>query len=250
MTEQHSDTEKEMTILDHLADLRSCLLRSFVAVILAALLAYYFSTDIFEILSKPFGDAFQGANLIGTGPAEAFILKLKVSLFSGLLFAAPIIFFEIWRFISPGLYPAERRLFLPFILATTALFIAGVAFCFFVVMPFAYQFFNAQYKSVGVAPTIRISEHLALLVRAMIGFGAVFELPVLSYFLTRAGIIDAEMLTGGIRYAIVVSFIVAAVLTPPDVLTQFLMAGPLILLYGLSILVAKVARRDSSTTAE
>jgi sec-independent protein translocase protein TatC len=177
--------------------------------------------------------------LIGTGLAEAFVLKLKVALFAGIVLSSPFLFFQLWLFVAPGLYAAERRLVVPFVASTTSLFLLGVWFCYEWVFPFAFEFFRGEYASIGVTPTVRISEHLALMIQGLVGFGAVFQLPVLAFFLARLGIIDERTLIGGTRYAIVAIFILSAVLTPPDVLTQFLMAGPLLLLYGISILVVR-----------
>ena len=133
---------------------------------------------------------------------------------------------------------------IPFILATTSLFVGGVAFCYYVVFPFAFQFFSEQYISIGITPTVRISEHLSLVLQGLIGFGLVFELPVLAFLLGRLGVIDDQTLIRYWRYAIVIIFIVSAIMTPPDVLTQFLMAVPLLLLYALSIWVVKVTARS------
>jgi len=152
-------------------------------------------------------------------------------------------FIQVWLFISPGLYEHERRYVLPFVLATSALFFVGVWFSFDIVLPFAFDFFKKRYDIIGVTPRIRISEHLSLILKAMLGFGAVFEMPVLAFLLGRLGVIDHLFLLRGFRYAVVLIFIISAILTPPDVLTQLLMAGPLLLLYGLSILIVKFTGR-------
>lgn len=229
----------EMHLLDHIAELRSRLIHSVAAILIGAVCAFFVSNNFFEILAVPFRSAFEGFDLIGTGPAEAFILRLKVSFFAGLLLVSPYIFYQIWLFVAPGLYEHERRIVFPFILATTSLLLIGVSFCYFIVLPFAFDFFLEQYQIIGVTPTIRISEQLDITLKAMIGFGIVFEFPVLAYFLGRLGIITDTMLIEGMRYAVVFSFLIAAFLTPPDVLTQFLMAGPLMVLYTLSIYVVR-----------
>lgn len=232
----------EMDLFGHLRELRRRLVWSLIGVVCGAGVAYGFAEQIFDLLCKPYFVAFPGNVLIGTGLAEAFLLKLKVAVFAGIVLASPFLFYQLWLFVAPGLYAAEKRLVAPFVLATTALFLLGVWFCYTWVLPFAFEFFREEYASIGVTPTVRISEHLALMVQALVGFGAVFQLPVLAFFLARLGVIDEQTLIGGARYAIVAIFVVSAVLTPPDVLTQFLMAGPLILLYGLSILVVKATR--------
>ena len=207
----------DMDLFGHLRELRRRLVNSLLAILVGAIVAYSFTTEIFDFLSRPYFDAFPDNILIGTGLAEAFILKLKVAFFAGIVLSSPVLFLQLWLFIAPGLYDRERRL----------------------VFPFAFEFFREEYISIGVTPTVRISEHLALMVQGLVGFGAVFQLPVIAFFLGRLGIIDAQTLIGGARYAIVIIFIVSAILTPPDVLTQFLMAGPILLLYGLSILVVR-----------
>ena len=228
-----------MDIFGHLRELRRRVVYACIAVLIGAAVAYSFSKEIFDFLSKPYFVSFPDNILIGTGLAEAFVLKLKVAFFAGIVLASPILFLQLWLFIAPGLYDQERRLVWPFVISTTALFLLGVWFCYEWVFPFAFEFFRQEYASIGVTPTVRISEHLALMIQGLVGFGLVFQLPVLAFFLGRLGIIDAPMLIAGSRYAVVIIFIVSAVLTPPDVLTQFLMAGPLLLLYGISILVVR-----------
>ncbi len=236
---------KDMGFLEHLDELRKRLVYCAIALLVAACLSFSYSQQIFEILSLPFYQNFTQADLIGTGPAEAFMLRLKVSLFAGLLLSCPIIFSQIWLFIAPGLHAHERKLIFPFVICTTALFGFGVWFCYAVVLPFTFKFFYEQYQLVQISPAIRMSEHLSMMVQALLAFGLVFEMPVLSYFLARVGVIDDRMLISGFRYAVVIIFIVAAVLTPPDVVTQFLMAVPLLILYGVSILVARLASKPS-----
>ncbi|MCB0310408.1 MAG: twin-arginine translocase subunit TatC, partial [Bdellovibrionales bacterium] len=185
-------------------------------------------------------------SIIGTGPAEAFILRIKVSFFSGIILGSPYIFYQLWLFVAPGLYESERKLAIPFMLATTGLFLLGVWFCYEVIFPFAFDFFKQQYEAVAVTPAIRMTEHLSLVVKGLLGFGIVFEMPVLAFFLGKLGWITDEMMIKGFRYAVVIIFIASAMLTPPDVLTQFLMAIPLIMLYGLSILIVRWTSRNRS----
>ena len=171
------------------------------------------------------------------------MIRLKVAFFAGALLVSPLLFAQVWLFVAPGLYPQERKLFVPFIFITTTLFLFGVWLCYTMVLPIAYDFFNAEYRAVGVTPTIKISEHLSTMVTTLLGFGVVFEMPVLAFLLGRLGVLTHHTLIRGARYAIVLFFVIAAVLTPPDVLSQFLMAGPLVLLYGVSILVVKYTAR-------
>ena len=177
---------------------------------------------------------------------EAFFTKLKVSFIAGIFAASPVIFFQAWRFIAPGLYEKEKRLAVPFSIAASAFFLTGAAFCYWFVFPVAYRFFLDEFTSIGVAPQIRISEYLAFASRMLLAFGATFELPVVTFFLARIGVVTHRHLIAWARYAIVVIFIVAAVLTPgPDVASQLLMAAPLLVLYGVSIVVALFAARPA-----
>jgi sec-independent protein translocase protein TatC len=244
-----NDVHAEMTLFEHLGELRKRLLISTVAIVTFAILCYSYTSEIFVWLSKPYMTSFKDNLLIGTGPAEAFLLRVKVALFSGAVLATPIIFHQIWLFLSPGLYEKERKLFIPFLLSATALFLGGVGFCYFVVLPFTFAFFADQYAMIDITPTIRISEHLSMMIQALVGFGIVFEMPVVAFLLSRAGMIDHQTLIGGARYAVVIIFIVSAVLTPPDVLTQFLMAIPLLILYGVSILIVWIGQRNTTTAS-
>ncbi|MCB0337400.1 MAG: twin-arginine translocase subunit TatC, partial [Bdellovibrionales bacterium] len=163
----------------------------------------------------------------------------------------PIIFYQIWQFVVPALYQHERKLIFPFVILSTSLFLIGVWFCYVFVMPMGLEFFYTQYQSIGVSTTIKISEYLGLLIKALLGFGLVFELPVLCFFLGKLGIITDKMLWQYCRHAIAAIFLIAALLTPPDVLTQVMMAGPLIVLYFLSILIVRwVQPKADATSAE
>jgi sec-independent protein translocase protein TatC len=243
-TPQESATFSEMTIFEHLSELRRRLIVSFGFVATFSIGAFLFSKPLFSLLTEPYFSDLETAYLIGTGPAEAFLLRIKVALLAGFFLAIPVIFYQVWLFISPGLYSHEKQLFLPFVISTSLLFLSGVAFCFYAVLPFAFEFFFAQYETIGVQPTIRISEHLSLVMKALIGFGVAFEMPVLAFFLGRLGIINHLMLLRSFRYAVVVIFIVSAFLTPPDVLSQLLLAGPLIVLYLLSIVLVKYTGKE------
>lgn len=246
----HQDTDRadvdpdappqgDMPLLEHIGELRSRLLICLLSITTLSIGAFYYSGNAFSVLSAPYFQAFPGDQLIGTGPAEAFLLKIKVSIFIGLLLSSPVLFHQVWQFISPGLYEHERKYAIPFVLITSLLFLTGVFFCYKVVLPYAYEFFKGQYDSMPVTPTIRITEHLAILLKSLLGAGVVFELPVLAFLLGRMGVITHHTLLGAGRYAVVVIFLLAAFLTPPDILTQFLLAGPLLLLYGISIVIVK-----------
>jgi len=241
---------ENMSLFEHLAELRKLLMVSLTAIFFCSIIAFVWSQDLFNFLTVPFHKAFIGHNLIGTGPAEAFILKLKAACFAGLIMAAPVICWQIWLFIVPGLYEHERRLALPFILSTTFLFLVGVWFAYSLVVPFAFQFFQSEYSSIGITPTIRISEFLSLIIKLLLAFGLVFEMPILAYFLGRLGLVSSSMLIHYFRHATVAIFIISAILTPPDVVTQCLMAIPLTLLYSISIVIVKATEKKQSKSVE
>ncbi len=232
----------KMPLTQHLEELRWCLIKSLLAVAIGGVVAYNFSEVLFAILIRPLTAQNTGpVDLIGTGVTEAFFTKLKVSFIAGVFAGSPVIFYQVWKFIAPGLYESEKRLAMPFMIFATFFFIIGAAFCYFAVFPVGYAFFIEQYKSIAVQPNIRISEYLSFSSRMLLAFGATFELPVVTFFLARLGVVTHRIMLGYLRYAILIIFILAAVLTPgPDVASQLLMAGPLLILYAVSIGVAYV----------
>ena len=240
------DTDARMPLTAHLEELRWRLVRALLALGVGFAVCYYFAEPLFIFLIRPLAALRPNETLIiGTGVTEAFFTKLKVSFIAALFAASPVIFFQAWRFVAPGLYETEKRLALPFAIAASFFFVLGASFCYGVVFPVGFRFFLEEYTSISVAPQIRISEYLSFASRMLLAFGVTFELPVVTFFLARLGVLTHRTLLGMGRYAIVVIFIVAAVLTPgPDVASQLLMAAPLLVLYGLSIVVAwLVARR-------
>ena len=237
------EEQSTMGLFDHLRELRNRIFISFVAVLVAAIVSFEFTDHIQRILSAPHLAAFSGHSLIGTGPAEAFILRIKLAFFGGVLLACPILFYQLWLFIAPGLYQHERRMILPFVFSASSLFLVGIWFCYTWVLPLAFTFFSSQYQVIGVSPMIKISEHLSFMIHALLGFGIVFELPVVAFLLGRFGLIDHRTLIDGGRYAIVAIFVISAIFTPPDVLSQLLMAGPLLVLYGISIVIVRYTHK-------
>lgn len=238
----------DMGILEHLGELRSRLIKIFTIWLILTGVGYYEIQFFFEWLSKPYHQAFPDASLIGTGPAEAFTLKITIALFAGLIFSLPFIFYQLWGFMLPGMHENERKLALPFVLTTTLCFILGVLFCYYGVLPFSFAFFREEYSSIGLIPQIRMSEYLSLTAKLLVAFGAIFEFPILAFLLGRLGILTSDMLTGSFRYIVAAIFIVSAVLTPPDVISQLLMAGPMIVLFGISIVILKIAEKKSSSS--
>jgi sec-independent protein translocase protein TatC len=238
-----------MPLTAHLEELRWRIIKAMGAIAVGFAGCYGFSQQVFDFLTRPLlALGREDLVLIGTGVTDAFFTRLKVSLVAAVFVASPVLFFQAWRFIAPGLYQQEKRLAVPFVVAATMFFVAGAAFCYVVVFPVGYEFFLAEYARIGVAPQIRISEYLSFASRMLLAFGITFELPVVTFFLARLGMVDHRMLLRWFRYAIVIIFIVAAVLTPgPDIASQMLMSGPLLLLYAVSIGVAYAFGRQPPT---
>ena len=246
-----NNTLGEMPFREHLSELRNRLIKVVGGVFVATLLAYNWAAECFAFVIAPLRWYIAQANtaaattgvaqrieLIGTGPTEAFVVKLKVAIAFGVLLSSPWSFYQLWRFIAPGLHEHERRYALPFVFASTALFLIGSAFCFYGVFPFAFEFFFDEFASIGVTPSIRIGEYLGFTIKLVLVFGLIFELPLASFFLTRFRLLTHTWLLRNFRYAVVVIFIVAGILTPPDVVTQLFLAGPLLVIYAVCIGIA------------
>jgi sec-independent protein translocase protein TatC len=238
-------TDSNMTLTEHLEELRWCILKSVLAVVLASGVCYFFSDAIFGFIVAPLRRSLQpGQNLIGTSVTEAFFVEIKVALAAGVLFSCPVIFYQIWRFVAPGLSGRERKWVVPFVLCATFFFITGAAFCYRFVLPVAFKYFIEQYESMGVSPAIRIGEYFTFFFRMILAFSVTFELPVFTFFLVRVGIWDYRFMLRSFRYALVIIFLIAAMLTPtPDVINQSLLAVPMLVLYVLSIGIAYIWRK-------
>ena len=234
-----------MTFTEHLEELRWCLIKSLAAVVSAFLVCFYFSDRIVAFMIAPLMGTLQpGQGLIGTGVAEAFFFEMKVALVAGAFVASPVIFYQLWRFIAPGLQDREKRLVIPFVLFTSLFFLGGAYFCYRAVLPVAFLYFIDQYRSLAVSPEIRIGEYFTFFSRMILAFGVTFELPLFTFFLVRLGLWNYRSMWRTFRYAIIAIFIVAAILTPgPDIASQILLAIPLTLLYLLSIGVAYLWRK-------
>jgi sec-independent protein translocase protein TatC len=201
--------------------------------------SYFFAERIFDILIKPLqAELPPDSTFIFTGLPEAFFVYLKLSLFGGILLASPVLLWEIWCFVAPGLYDQEKKYVYPFVIFSTVLFATGVSFGYFVVFPIAFKFFMG-YSSEIIKPLPSIKEYLNFSCKLLFAFGVVFELPLFVLFLAKLGLVNEKMLRSKRKFAILGIFVVAAILTPPDVVSQILMALPLLVLYEISILVAK-----------
>ncbi|SPF38183.1 Sec-independent protein translocase protein TatC [Syntrophobacter sp. SbD1] len=232
------DDENKMPLFQHLEEFRTRLLICCLAVGVGFVISYFFSGRIFGLLMKPWIDAMppgQSAKLIYTAPHEAFFVYMKVSLISGTFLSAPVILWQLWRFVAPGLYENEKKYMLPVIFCSCLCFISGILFGYFVVIPVAFKFF-ASFSSEYITPMLRTTEYLTFANKMLLCFGISFELPVFAFFLSKLGVLSADFLKRKRKWAIVLIFIAAAVLTPsPDVVSQLLMAMPLLVLYEASV---------------
>jgi sec-independent protein translocase protein TatC len=252
-----------MPLLDHLIELRNRLMWAAAAIIVAFLVCYQFKETIYRFLAYPLAKLLEGQTgrqMIFTGLTEAFFTYVKVSFWAACCIAFPVIAIQVWKFVAPGLYKNEKRAFLPYLCATPILFIMGASLAYFVVIPYAFRFF-LSFETPGGPDTLpivaepKVNEYLSLVMTLLLAFGTAFQLPVLLTLMARAGIITSQGLISKWRYAVVGMFGVAAVLTPPDVVSQTSLAIPLILLYILSIFSCRYvekqrAKREAEEEAE
>lgn len=229
----------EMTFTDHLNELRVRLVRCIIAAFVGMLLCYGFAEQLFMLLMEPLLNLLEpmGGSLIYTGLAEAFFTHLKVAAIAGLFLVSPYIFYQLWMFIAPGLYEGERKYMIPIALASAVCFVTGALFGYFVVFPYGFQFFLG-YASEFIKPMPSVKEYFSFSTGLLFAFGFIFEMPLFMLFLSALGIVTYKTLRKYRKYAILGNFIVAAILTPPDVVSQCLMAGPMCLLYEIGIWVS------------
>ncbi|AYJ78265.1 MULTISPECIES: twin-arginine translocase subunit TatC [Aliarcobacter] len=224
----------------HIADLRKRLVISSITVVIMFFACFSFYEPILEWMMAPVKHALPaGTSMIAVEIQETFFTAMKVAFFGGFIISLPVIFWQLWLFLAPGLYDHEKKLVVPFVFFATLMFLLGASFAYYIVVPVGFDFLIAFGNSVvSVLPSI--GKYVGFFTKLLIGFGIAFELPVITFFLAKIGLVNDQMLKDFFRYAVVLIFIVAAVLTPPDVISQVLMAAPLLILYGVSIYIAKV----------
>ncbi len=246
------EPDEKIPFLAHLEELRRRLIICFIAIGIGFFAAYGFKEELFRILMKPLlGAMAPGSKLIFTGVAEAFFCYLKVAFLAGILLATPVIMYELWVFIAPGLHTHERRFLAPLVILSSFFFMGGALFGYFVVFPYAFNYLMG-FASDYVKPLPDMREYLSLASMLLLAFGLIFELPLFLTMLARVGIVSTSFLKKNRKYAVLLSFVVAAILTPtPDVVNQLLMAGPLIVLYEISILGSRIfGKRRSAENGE
>ena len=245
-----------MTFLEHLEDLRNRLFRAFISIFVALIPAYVFSKDIYEFLSRPLTQYLpEGQKMSYLTLTEPFMTYIKVSFLTGLFAVSPYVFYQLWKFVAPGLYQKEKKYVIPFVLFTTVFFLGGAAFSYYIAYPFACRFFLEMGKDFNAV--ITISQFFSLTIKMLLGVGLVFEIPVLIFFLSKMGLITSRWMVKNFKYAVLVVFIVAALITPsPDMINQMVIAGPMIGLYMIGVLVAflfgkeRTARREKKAAGK
>lgn len=254
----------KMPLTEHLGELRKRILVSLSALLISFGICFYFSESIFNVLTMPLKGYFtvvrsypywdfirrkEAFSLVFLSPTEAFWAHIKISMIAGVIVSIPVIFHQFWKFISPGLLDKEKKYVGPFVFSGTGLFLAGAAFCFLVVLPFAIQFL-LTYKTASLTPLLSVGNYMDFCLKFILAFGLVFELPLIIVVLTRMGVVTPEALAKKRKYAILLSFVAAAILTPtPDAFNQVLMAVPIILLYEVGVLFSRLFVRRGRSNA-
>jgi sec-independent protein translocase protein TatC len=229
--------KKQMSFLDHVEELRGRLIKCIISIFLFSIVAYFFSERLIDFLTKPIPEVYF------MSPTEAFSIRIKISLIAGLIASLPVVFYHLWQFVVPGLLEREVKLVVPVVLFSTFFFLAGSVFCFLFILPLSIKVLLG-FGTTKLKPMIKIGDYISFISYLTLAFGAVFELPLIFYFLGKLGIVSSRTLSKGRKYAIVGILILSAVITPtPDAFTQMMLAGPLYLLYEVSIVVVKIVER-------
>jgi sec-independent protein translocase protein TatC len=241
---------EKLPFTSHLEELRKRLITAFIAIGVGFVVSFGFKERLFGILVQPLINVMkEGENLIYTGLPEAFFTYLKVSLLTGLIVASPILLYQFWMFVAPGLYRGERRLMVPIVILSSFFFIGGALFGYFVVFPWGFEFFLG-FATDNIRPLPSMKEYFGFSAKLLLAFGLVFELPLVLTFMAKLGIVSVDFLKKNRKYALLLFFAGAAILTPPDVITQILMALPLMVLYEVSIIGAKIFGKKKVTPEE
>ena len=244
-----TDNTDKVSLVSHLTELRSRLINSFIILFIFFIICYFFSQQIYSFLVEPYAKAVQNdelnRRLIFTALQETFLTYLKVSFFAAFFISSPIILIQIWKFIAPGLYENEKKAIMPYLIATPILFLLGGMLVYYLIMPLAIKFF-LSFESSGISTNLpiqleaKVNEYLSLVMKLIFAFGISFQLPVVLSLLARVGIVDSQFLKKRRKYAIVIAFLVAAILTPPDLISQIGLGIPIIILFEISIVLAKI----------
>lgn len=237
---QKNNDPASMGLLDHLNELRSRLTKSVIFAAIGFGACWAFVDPLFNILTAPLLEALPaGTHAQYTTLPEAFFARMFIAFIAGLFAVSPAIFYQVWAFVAPGLYDEEKKYIVPIAFVSAVFFVGGALFCYYIVFPFAFNFF-LSFSTPEIEVTPKISDYLSFTIKLLFAFGIIFEMPIFTLFLARLGIISAKVMRKGRKYAIVGIFILAAILTPPDVVSQLLMACPMLALYEISILVAVI----------
>ena len=251
----NDEKTKQSSFVEHLTELRSRLVKSIIYLFIFFIVCYFFAENIYGFLLAPYAEAVKddevGRRMIFTALQETFITYLKVAFFAAMFIASPIILTQIWKFVAPGLYKNEKKALLPYLIATPVLFLLGGMLVYYLIMPLAIKFFlsfetSAHLSNLPIQLEAKVNEYLSLIMRLIFAFGISFQLPVLLSLLARAGFIDSEYLKKRRKYVIVIIFAVAAILTPPDPITQIGLGIPLLILYELSILSVRLIEKKKN----
>ena len=232
-----------MGFLDHLEELRKRILKCLIFILLFSIGTYFFSDRVIDFVARPVD------RLYFLDPTEAFAVRIKISIILGIILSVPVLFYHLWQFIVPGLFEREIKMVVPVVIFSTLFFLIGASFCFFLVLPLGIKFLLG-FGTEKLYPMIKIGSYISFVAYMTLAFGLVFELPIVSYFLGKVGLVTSKTLAKGRRYAVVAILIVAAALTPsPDVFSQVMLAGPLYFLYEVSILIVKSTQKKKEANA-
>jgi sec-independent protein translocase protein TatC len=239
--------EDKMPLTSHLDELRKRLIRIIIAISIGFVACWYFREWLFQVITAPLVKVLpQNSHMIYTSLPEAFFNYMKISFYASLFLTSPFTLYQLWKFVSPGLYKTEKKYVVPFVISSSILFTGGVLFGYYLALPPAYSFF-VEFSSDFLKPMFSLKEYLSLSLKLLLAFGLSFELPVFIFFMAKIGIVSSKTLAKQRRYAILVIFVAAAILTPsPDAITQIIMAIPLMILYEFSIFIAKFAEKKPS----